>query len=293
MIGRGHASAIGYLSVLAFYTWINLAMLNLNSLNSKISGSHLSIPILPPNHNSNNGKNILVTLATQCENIIDNSYYKSQSGEDKMLLSWFSNLCGGTYLEMGALNGVKYSNSYVFHKALQWKGVLIELMSSNYQQLIKNRPDEIATIHAGVCSSPQQLHYHAGRDAAVGGIYEFASSSFREMYWRNISLDDERVLTMDCATLDNLLLKNAANATFFDFFSLDVEGAELSVLQSINFDRVGFGVVFAESDEHNQRKNLALKVFMDSKGYMFVQEWNRSYWFVNRQFHEIYKDLVY
>ena len=56
---------------------------------------------------------------------IQDSDYKSQSEEDKKLMQWFGNLCEGSYIEMCALDGIQYSNSHVFNKALQWKGVLI------------------------------------------------------------------------------------------------------------------------------------------------------------------------
>jgi hypothetical protein len=46
-----------------------------------------------------------------------------------------TNLCNGSYLELGAHDGSKYSNTYVFHKALHWNGILIELTPSKYQKL--------------------------------------------------------------------------------------------------------------------------------------------------------------
>ena len=70
------------------------------------------------------------SLAFECKKGIsdDSEHKKSQSGEDTMLLKWFSNLCGGTYVELGALDGVRFSNSYLFHFTRDWKGVLIEIM---------------------------------------------------------------------------------------------------------------------------------------------------------------------
>ena len=84
------------------------------------------------------------------------------------------------------------------------------------------------------------------------------------------------------------------NIQFFDFFSLDVEGAEFEVLQSIDFDTVGFGVVLVEADHYNNhRKNLAVRTFMIDKGYSFLMEEKRSYWFVNNDFGNIYKHLLH
>jgi hypothetical protein len=56
------------------------------------------------------------------------SWYKSQDKEDRQLLTWFGNLCGGRYIEMGGLDGVLFSNSYVFNKGLNWTGVLGEFI---------------------------------------------------------------------------------------------------------------------------------------------------------------------
>jgi len=61
----------------------------------------------------------LVSTAKKCDNPITRipkEYFKSQSQEDEKLLGWFQTMCGGTYLELGGLDGVTYSNSYVFNK---------------------------------------------------------------------------------------------------------------------------------------------------------------------------------
>ena len=233
------------------------------------------------------------TRATKCEQIhstADSQYMKSQSGEDAMLLTWFSRLCGGTYIELGALDGVKFSNSHVFHYTRQWKGVLIELMEYNFNLLTENRKDELATIHAGVCDQKSLLHYYG--KGAIGGIYEFSAPSFRKMWWGDVTLDDPKVKTIECDTMDSLL-KISTNETYFDFLSLDVEGAEMTVLKSIDFDRVGFGIVLAEANEHNPLKNLAMRHYLQEKGYDFLMEYERSYWWVNKDFHNIHGDVIY
>ena len=61
-------------------------------------------------------------------------------------------------------------------------------------------------------------------------------------------------------------------SSVFDFFSLDVEGAEMSVLESIDFERTAFGVILVEADEHNEMKNLAMRQFLELRGYTFLCE---------------------
>ena len=238
--------------------------------------------------------NQIATTAKRCEGPVDvpRGYFKSQAGEDDMLMGWFNNICDGTYIELGGLDGVRFSNSHVFNKGgLGWKGVLIELDHDNYMKSTVNRPNEIANINAGVCGAPQTLHAVTGGafNNAMGGIWEFKSPEGRERYWPGITLDNPAVKEIQCDTMDGLLLSYAPHTTYFDFLSLDVEGAEISVLESIDFNRVGFGVMLIEGGDKS--KNLALLKILKSKGYSHVFQTARSLWYANDNFDEIYKDI--
>jgi len=218
-------------------------------------------------------------------------------------------MCGGTYVEIGGLDGVTYSNSHVFNRAPAlgtWKGVLVELSPINYAKLRTNRPNEIAAINAAVCKAVRVLHIVQDK-GAVSGVWELADPDFRQQWWPNIK-DPEGLSTVDCKPLATLLDErtvaedNAVNrdlvhdAThdtyFFDFFSLDVEGAEWSVLQSVDWDRTIFGYIFVEADGHDKKKESNIISFLISKGYVYLGSMNRSNWFVNKDFHLIYGDVV-
>jgi len=48
----------------------------------------------------------------------------------------------------------------------------------------------------------------------------------------------------------------------FEFTSLDVEGAEMLVLESIDFNQISFEIMFIEANEHNPLlKSLADNYF--------------------------------
>ncbi|KAK1737305.1 hypothetical protein QTG54_012172 [Skeletonema marinoi] len=88
------------------------------------------------------------TAARACEQPVNlhESWYKSQSAEDRHLQRWFKDICHGTYMEIGGLDGVTFSNTYVYNKGLNWSGVLVEASPMNYLQLVRNRPNEIANV---------------------------------------------------------------------------------------------------------------------------------------------------
>ena len=219
--------------------------------------------------------------------------FQSQDGEDKILLQWFNNLCDGTYIEMGALDGVHLSNSFVFNAHLGWKGILIEASPSSFQSLVKNRPNEIATIHTAICDTKRDVHYvedYAGRE--VRGILEFAPVSFRQQHWNEDSIN--HATKIECHPLKDVLQQHVAGGDgdgggfHFDFFSLDVEGGELEVLKTLDFQIHTFGVILVEADEHDQLKNLNVRSLLESNGYIFLYEKGRSYWFYNKDFYYIY-----
>jgi hypothetical protein len=222
------------------------------------------------------------TNAHRCPAIVpDRGMLMSQSGEDEHLLLFFNGWCNGTYVELGALDGVTYSNTYVFNRMLDWRGILLDLSPDNFVKLQFNRKNEIAVIHAAVCAEETTVHYVAA--GAVGGIWEFADPWFRKHWWADVSLDD--AVPVKCIPLRSVF----DDVFYADFFSLDVEGAELEVLQSIDFRNAAFGVVLVEADSLNPAKNAAVRELMVKKGYAFIYHHQRSDWFINEHWRHIYR----
>ena len=84
---------------------------------------------------------------------------------------------------------------------------------------------------------------------------------------------------------------------YFDFYSLDVEGAELSALRSIDFGRTAFGVLIVERNIDNV-VNREVDALLDSNGYNKMHhkknhgcEGFRNMWYVNKDFDAIYESV--
>jgi hypothetical protein len=196
-----------------------------------------------------------------------------------------------TYRELGGFDGLQYSNTYAFHKALDWKGVLIEASPTNYPIMVKNRPSEIATIHSAICSVERDLHYvNKVQRNTVNGFVEFASESFKKKWWSEA--DIQNALVVRCKPLTSHLLDAVGAYFHFDFFSLDVEGAEYEVLQSLDFSLFSFGVIFVEADSHDPDKNANVRKILEENGYKYDGKARNSDWFVNKNFDSIYKGLL-
>ena len=186
---------------------------------------------------------------------MDNSNFKSQSGEDKYLYEkFFSRKKNGKYIELGAMAGVEYSNTYFFERELGWGGVLIEPNIYNFELLKQNRPNNFL-FNELISNKNDPLTFRLFKNAmsAVSGVEESLSQHHLETFfdtdkycreklhntanskcicWWNSKQPQERQI-LKPKSLTEILQQT--KITKFDFLSLDVEGHEFEVLQSYDF----------------------------------------------------------
>lgn len=203
--------------------------------------------------------------------------YFSQFGEDEYANAhFFRNMTNGVYVELGALDGIALSNTMFYSQQLGWKGVLIEA-SNHYEALTQNRPDDVC-VHAAVCDNSTDIHFIS--EHAVGGIYEFMSQEFRQRWHPNIDLASVPVV----ACLPLTLILSKAGIRHIDFFSLDVENAELQVLSSLNFALISISVLVVEADGTNPAKDAAVISLLQANGFLYHGHVNNNDWFVHQSF---------
>lgn len=64
---------------------------------------------------------------------------KSQTGQDIWLdENIFKGKVNGNFIEVGAFDGLYGSNTFFFEKERNWKGILIEPHTLNYQEMYNN-----------------------------------------------------------------------------------------------------------------------------------------------------------
>lgn len=208
----------------------------------------------------------------------------SLNDEESFLHSnYFKGVCGGRYAELGAHDGINQDNTLAFHKILNWTGLLIEPSPARFEKLRKNRKRD-TLVNKAICQTSRTVHFIDR--SYVGGILEFMNDEFIN-YWHS-KVDMSALPTIQCSTFESIASKDA---NFYDFLSLDVEGAEYPVLETLG--SIEFGVVLVESDGRNPVKDYSVRSLLENNGYIFDGKHNRSQWFVNRKWHSIYRDIMY
>ena len=80
-------------------------------------------------------------------------------------------------------------------------------------------------------------------------------------------------------TFDDLM-SNYPGRRHIDFMSLDTEGAEMSILETIEFEKFSFGFITVESNEETPGDSERLIQFMDARGYKVYLHWRFDIMFV-------------
>ena len=204
--------------------------------------------------------------------------YFSQASEDKWLWTKvFSeqpqeDIVGGTYIELGALDGIQYSNTLFFEKSMDWRGILIEAHPANNLRAAQERRRNAAMFTVAICrvtdSTPGFVDFttHGG---AIGASLKDASPEFMKS-WHPAKRENNTNHSIACVPLQNLI--DATGLFHINLFSLDVEGAELTVLQTVNFNITNIHVILVELDGTNKLKDEKVRELLKSHGFMAHNE---------------------
>ena len=188
------------------------------------------------------------------------NHHYSQAGQDKTVDDILKQKKNGFFIEVGAYDGVAFSNSLFFELSRGWTGLLIEANPRAYRELLMK--DRHAWTTGACISLSNQVeigvdflaHGMLGglkADRFKGGSLEMASEKDPYVY----------SVKANCFPLGDML--DAIGVRKVDMFSLDVEGAELAVLKTIDFSKFEISVIVVEENSNG----AALTQFLQSKGY--------------------------
>ena len=175
---------------------------------------------------------------------------------DKKMLK-FINFKSGFYIECGANDGVNQSNTWYFEKKLGWHGILIEPQQNVFLNLKKNRSKKNFFENCLLKSKKTKINFMT--------MYSDPSDSLITRTTK-ISNRFTNKIKVAAKTLNSILLKHKA-PNEIDFFSLDVEGDELNVLNGINFKKYKFRYILIETQIFEK-----INRFLRSKKYSFLKK---------------------
>lgn len=168
----------------------------------------------------------------------------------------------GFYVEIGAFDGVS-KNSTINLENAGWDGVCIEAHPKRFEILKENR--KCRCINAAIWNETGEIDFAIMPPGKEGwdGIVETLPERAKRL------LHKSEIIKIKSYVWDDLLTpKNV------DYLQLDVEGAELHVLDCIDFNQYQIDYICLEDNNYflSNGKDLTYKKYMINRGYMLVEE---------------------
>lgn len=138
----------------------------------------------------------------------------------------------GFYIELGANDGLKQSNTAFFEFFRNWTGILVEPSLSAFEQCKTNRPK--SSCYNNACVSNEYSDDFVYGDFNTGNLM----SSVNAIRKNGKEIDGAYLTKVPAITLEQILKEEKIKEKNIeiDFLSLDTEGYELNILKGINLN---------------------------------------------------------
>jgi hypothetical protein len=164
----------------------------------------------------------------------------SQWGQDIFVIYVMKSARSKTFLEIGGADGITHSNTLSLSEQFNWRGTLVEPDRHQYRSLTRFRPRD-KTLNCAISPSGEA---GMSRLITLGQLSCMEGHEPNDLHssWRRASTETQEVVMININTL-------LAQQEDLCYFSLDVEGLELNILQQIDWK--GFKNPECMTIEHN------------------------------------------
>jgi len=185
--------------------------------------------------------------------------YFSQYGEDIVYDRVIGMKQEGFFVDVGCFHPTKYSNTYKLYR-FGWRGINIDLDEVKIKAFNLRRPKDTNVLCAVSEEEGECTLYSAGFYSLVQTLDPVTAEKMRKA---GLTITERKVKTQPLtAIIDNTRFKDRR----IDILSIDVEGVEMMVLRSLDFERYKPRLIVVEY--HGR----TLEELMESELYLFLKD---------------------
>ena len=189
----------------------------------------------------------------------------SQCGED--LLMEFAlkklDIKKPTYLDLGANDPIRLNNTYYFYKKGS-RGVLVEPDPALFGKLKqKRRKDTCLNIGVGLTEA-KWADFYIMTWPLFNTLSKERAEEIQNHYQGRNSI--EMVIQVPLKNINTIIEENFPSGGP-DILSIDIEGIDLAILETLNYEKHSPAIICVENDIHDRREVRGLREFLHSQGY--------------------------
>jgi len=165
----------------------------------------------------------------------------SQEGEDIVLnkLFGFNKDSRGLFVDVGAHHPCRFSNTWMYY-CMGWRGINIDPNPGSMIAFEQMRGDDI-NLEIGVSQNEGKRKFFCYNEPALNGI-----DNDRRDELKNTSYKLNEIIEINTLPLVKILDCYCKSFSSPNFLNIDVEGLEMEVLKSNNWERYRFEVILVE-----------------------------------------------
>jgi len=232
--------------------------------------------LVKPSHPSSSGTN---------SNLVNMGGQMGQPFEVEKLLGLNSTRKGrnGFFIEAGAADGETISNTLYFETKFGWNGLLVEPNPNLLKKLYSKHRKAYVLPHC-LSTKPEVEIVTFDDSGFVSGIIVEGKIRPSKVGDAMNALKTEKSIQVQCFPLYSILM--ALGNPHVDYFSLDIEGAELAMLKTLPWDKIKMTLIDVEINHAGMifpGSREDIHSFMFSHGYPFIKSVSVDDFFFNKE----------
>ena len=224
----------------------------------------------------------MFSLKKALSKVLPVNYFKSltsysQEGEDMVLQSFYEGRkkYKGFYIDVGAHHPYRFSNTLFFYKR-GWRGINIEPTPNAVKAFNIFRRRDI-NLNIGISSKRDKLLFYCFNEPALNG---FSKELSEERNSTSVKYKIIKQIEIETLPLADVLDKYLPAEQKIDFLTIDVEGFDLQVLQSNNWEKYKPTFILVEDRiDFNNLTDSEVYQYLEKQGYQLVAKTLRTLFF--------------
>lgn len=194
----------------------------------------------------------------------------SYQGQDLFALEVLGGKRGGYFVDSGASDGTRGSNTHLLESSFGWRGVCVEPNDAAFAELVRSR--SCTCVHCCLYDREGAVQFLEGAGVYGGIVSEYDPKHLRFaqrlLLGRPPGNGGPPSVQKTTRTIRSVLREARAPAVI-DYWSLDTEGSELTILRSFPFDEHSFRVLTVEHNDTHARDEI--RRFLEARNYTHVR----------------------
>ena len=184
----------------------------------------------------------------------------AMDNEDTAVLNYFKDKKNGFYVDVGCYHPIHRNNTYLLHKQ-GWCGVNIDTSEFSIDLFNHMRPNDL-NYNSAISNKNEVVKLFYQKELSQLSTTEIDQA--KTVFQGNIKEKEVQAFT-----LDEILYRNKYKNSKIDFLDIDVEGADLKVLEGLSFDKYKPELVCVEIHAKEIKKSATYN-FLIKKNYALL-----------------------